>query len=138
MRTALEDNRLIVSLTTRETCSLNDGAIVEERGHPLSPEAKIEGRSLDGFEQGYTPDMSNFGGSKFLDRLKAVHCMARLFDNSDIAVYVPTEVSMFGFILAEQIERERIMGYDGAPISSEHFDRLPFDTIAIQFNGENR
>lgn len=82
MKSYIEHDCLVVAITPREACNLNDGTTIHDRRNLLSTEAKIMAQPYEEYDPDYEP-LPILSGEAYKKWLKQMRCVVELFTNND-------------------------------------------------------
>ena len=133
MRSYIEDDRFVVAIGHQEACRLNTGAIIGDRRNPLWSEAKVEVHPYRDYDFAYVP-VESFSSPEYLKRLHQIRCVVMFFENLDLEVYVPPEVSRHALIAAEHIERASVVTIVHGDERMALLGSLPVNGVTIRFD----
>jgi len=136
MKSYIDGDWLVVSLTHQETCRLNDGQTIHDRRNPLWAEAKVEVRPYTHFDDSYEP-VQTLGSNEYRQRMRQMRCVAEFFTNTDLVISVLPEVSRHALIAAEAIPRDSVITMVDGEEREQLLATLPLGGVEIRFYGTN-
>lgn len=134
MKSYIENETFVVSLSNSEACELINGASFADRRNPLGMNDKVEVRPFGIHDPSYEPS-ERFLSSEWWHNYRTYKCVAWFFTNSDVVIYVPKEVPQHALVAAENIPIESVRTNFGGDERKGLLSALPQNGITIRFDG---